>query len=229
MSHVFLSLLYAAPYQLGWDPSVNAVETESGLQYDYIMQNPDDSKSTFRTLELLSSGRRAAVFGGGTRVWKVVQVIDTIPVGEPMVLKDVWIYSELEREGSTLEKIRQSDRSSEFQESMSANFLTVVCHGDVSIHPRKGFSYHDRTLHHVGNAEAYLLGNPLPDSSIDISPSPPSIPFSDDNPLSGCRAHYRIVFKEVCRPLALSTPFDVAFPVLAQIGDGEFIGFPAHS
>ena len=102
-------------------------------------------------------------------MWRVLQVIDAVPVGEPMVLKDVWVHAELEREGSALEKIRQSDCSSEFQESMSANFLTVVRHGDVSIHPRKGSSYCDRTLHHAGNAEAYLQAKPLLDPPADIS------------------------------------------------------------
>lgn len=216
-------MLFAEPYQLGWDPSVNAVETlESGLQYDYSMRNPDDSESTFRTVELLSSNSRTAVFGGGTRVWKVLQVIDAAPAGEPMVLKDVWNHAELEREGSALEKIRQSDHSSEFQKSMSANFLTVVCHGDVAIHSREGHSYCDRSLDHVENAEAYLQGKPLPDS-IDIPPAPPTVPFSEDTPLSGRRVHYRIVFKEICQPLTLSTPLNVAFPVLAQVCGGEFI------
>ncbi|KAJ3543489.1 hypothetical protein NM688_g5850 [Phlebia brevispora] len=216
----FLSLLYAESYSLGWDPTVRMVGSSSSKpQYDYTVESADGSISTFRTLELLFKTGHRAIEGKGTRVWKVVRVVNGVPVGKPVVLKDQWVQEEFEREGTTLHRIQQFDRSDGFQREFSTNFLTVVAHGDVVVRSQRHAPHCDRTRLHIRNARAFKLGISLPDAGF-FGPRPyvPHWVVSKDNPyLSGCRVHYRIVFQECCTSLDLSTPLPVVLSVLAQV------------
>ncbi|KAJ3543490.1 hypothetical protein NM688_g5849 [Phlebia brevispora] len=216
----FLSLLYAESHYLGWDPTIRIVRNPSNThQYDYTVENVDGSTSTFRTLKLLCGPGSRTTKGKGTRVWKVVQVVDGVPVGKPAILKDHWVQEEFEREGTTLSRIRQSDDSEDFQRAFSANFLTVLCHGDVVLRSHRHAPYCDRTRLHIRNAKAYKLDVPLPDA--DFFGPRPHVPYrvvsKEDPYLTGCRVHYRIVFRECCTSLDISTPLPVVFTTLAQI------------
>lgn len=192
------------------------------LQYDFDVRRADGSTSTFRSLELISGGHSKAVVQGKTRVWKVVPIINGVPTGQPVVLKDCWIYEELEREGETLRKIQLSENSEEFQRVFSANFLTVISHGEVFVGSNEDALYCDRTINHRRNLKAYVSGKSLPDPGFLVPrPRPPPAPIHQtESNLTGCRVHYRIVFKEICTPLRLSTPLLKVFPALENICDG---------
>lgn len=175
-------------------------------------------------MELIDGHNSSTVLGAGTRVWKVIQIVNDAPTGEPVVLKDTWIHEELAREGDTMEQVRQSDPSEQFQRAFSANFLTVLSHGDVLLHPRSQIPYHDRTRYHRENLKAYRKTKPLPDPSLSASRSrPPPPPLSStESVLTGIRNHYRVVFKEICRPLSRSTPLFEIFTALEQTCVGQY-------
>ncbi|KAJ3545073.1 hypothetical protein NM688_g5672 [Phlebia brevispora] len=216
--YFFLSLLYAETHHLGWDPTVRVISCSNNKpQYEYTVENVDGSTSTFRTLRLIS--QVDSVQGKGTRVWKVVLVVNGVPVGAPAVLKDHWIQEEFEFEGTTLSRIQRSDNSEDFQRTFSSNFLTVLSHGGVIMRSQRHAPYCDRTRQHIRNAKASKLDVPLPDAGF-FGPRPyvPSHLVSKQDPfLTGCRLHYRIVFKEYCTALRSSTPLSIVFTALAQL------------
>lgn len=158
-------------------------------------------------------------------MWKVVRFVDGEVVGEPAVLKDTWTHEELAAEGTSLEKIRSSDDSEEFQRAFSAHFLTVLCHGDVVLVSRDGSRQLDRTRHHRRNFKAYRKKRALPDPG-PIPPRPRPAPppvFVTGSALSGCKAHYRIVFKEICHPLERESPLVDVFAALEQTCTGASV------
>ncbi|KAJ3531368.1 hypothetical protein NM688_g7587 [Phlebia brevispora] len=200
--HVFLSLLFAEPHELGWDTTMNPIpDPGDNMQYDFTVESSDGSKSLFRSLELIYGGESATRRRRGTRIWKVIRVIDGIPSGEPLVLKDSWIHEESEREGTTLRRIQDCNNTDDFQHNFSTHFLTVVRDGDVILHSSRRPPSRDHSLHHVQVCRRNRqLGNGTSDSS----------------PLSGRKVHYRVVFKERCRPLHLDIPLSDVFRALGQ-------------
>ncbi|KAJ3529562.1 hypothetical protein NM688_g7838 [Phlebia brevispora] len=218
MSHFFLSLSYAEPHHLGWDLSVRVAEgLDRSLCYEFTVESEDGSISTFRSLEQIARSRSKHVIGKNTRVWKAVRIVNDVPADDIVVLKDAWVNVELGREGAALDQIQQYDNSEEFQERFSTNFLTVLCHGEVVMHSKRERPHCDRTRDHTRNAEAFKTGKPLPDPDYLVSrPLPVQRLRLRDPILSGCKVHYRIVFKEYCTSLRLSTPCSRVFTALAQ-------------
>ncbi|KAF7797341.1 hypothetical protein EIP86_008536 [Pleurotus ostreatoroseus] len=220
--HIFLSFLYAEQHQLGWDTTVKLVENPKALpQYDYSVPNPDGSISVFRTIELLSSSGHTTFLGSGTRTWKAIEVLSPLPVGELRVLKDAWTIPEVGR--SALEDICSPEDPDESQQDYaSASRLTAISQDFVQICPQKGSSYHDRTLLHVKNVEAYVRGEPFPDPSINIRP-PLDHTSSEASALSQYRVHHRAVFKETCKPSTLPASRSVALSVHATPRGDEIV------
>lgn len=194
-------------------------------QYEFAVTSIDGSTSVFRSLELIAGDYSSRILGGGTRVWKVVRIVDGAVVGEPVVLKDTWTHEELAAEGTSLGKIRSFDDSENFQRAFSAHFLTVLCHGDVVLVSQDGLPQLDRTRHHRRNFKAYRKKKALPDPG-PIPPRPRPAPppvFVTESVLSGCKAHYRIVFKEVCKPLGRESPLVDVFVALEQTCGGASV------
>ncbi|KAJ3531026.1 hypothetical protein NM688_g7632 [Phlebia brevispora] len=204
--HAFLSFLYAEPHQLGWDTTMQPVDDpKHGMQYDFTVDRSDGSSSVFRSLSLVFGGQSGTARRRGTRVWKVVEMADGVPRGEPLILKDSWNHEELSREGVNLERIRERDESTEFQNAFRTNFLTVVCHGNVLMRSTRGPSPLDCSQQH---SRAYRQAA----SSKNAHPSA----FYSSHKLSGRKIHYRIVFKEHCQPLTLTMPLGQVFTVLGE-------------
>ncbi|KAJ3529563.1 hypothetical protein NM688_g7837 [Phlebia brevispora] len=221
--HTFLSLIYAEPHHLGWDSTIKLIEdVNKDLQYDFTVERGDGSTAVFRSLSCISHAGSKTVLSKGTRVWRVVSLVNGVPTGEPAVLKDEWVHEELEREGTTLQEIQQYDRSDEFQGTFFKSFLTALAHGDVVLRSPTGAHapYCDRTRQHDVNARAYVAGMALPDVSL-FAPRgvvlAHLVSVGENFALTGCRVHYRIVFKECCAPLTLSMPLHIVFSALGEV------------
>ncbi|KAJ3554522.1 hypothetical protein NM688_g3064 [Phlebia brevispora] len=203
LTHVLLAFLYAEPHQLGWDTTMIPVSDDEGnLQYDFTIENFDGSKSLFRSLKLIYGGQSATLRRRGTRIWEVVQIINGVPCGSPLVLKDSWIHEESAREGASLRRVQLSHDTDDFLHTFSTHFLTVTCDGDVLLHSSRRPPSRDHSQQHV---KACRLHPPL------------EIGTSDSSPLSGRKVHYRVVFKELCKPLDLEMPLSDIFRALGQV------------
>ena len=227
MVRVFLALLFAEPYELGWDTTVRLVKQPRGpTQYDYTVENADGRQVVYRTIEPMAP-MDPNIHGKGTRVWKAVRLEHGRPCGAPVLLKDVWIHEELSREGQIMADIRRSDVSKGAQEVFARTLLTVVDDGDVKIHPSTGPNppHLDCTRLHASNARAYQYAQPYLDSRFE----PPNLSrdFSMDSvtesrAIEGRKVHYRIVFKELCTTLHAKTPLHVIGKALRDICEGEY-------
>lgn len=200
MIHFFLSLMYAEHQEVGLDPTMMSLDHD---RYDITIHR-DGQSSTYRTLSLLSDSGAESLLGNGTRVWNAVKIEDGHQCGEPVALKDSWVDPARCAEGATFESIHKTNRSPEAQRL----FVSVECHDDVLL-------YHGDHL------------------ILDYTPScAPDGPFSlyrnraeligaaSPEPKLQRKVHYRIVFKEVCRPLREETSLVTIFSALAQTALG---------
>ncbi|KAF7794450.1 hypothetical protein EIP86_005584 [Pleurotus ostreatoroseus] len=170
----------------------------------------DGTTQTYRTLQLLSNSRTVNLVGRGTRVWKVIQVEDGQEVGEPMVLKDTWSDPERCTEGHLLEKVRAADRPDELKASMDKLFPTMVCHGDVRLNDEPRIL--DCTPAFGPNA-----GNNLTLRREDICRGEEGYgPWESEYTPQRQRVHYRLVLKEVCKPLGDETSLPKIYRALGD-------------
>ncbi|KAJ3555206.1 hypothetical protein NM688_g2706 [Phlebia brevispora] len=92
----FLSLLYATPEQLGWDPTM---KRRSEHELDIVVPMDDGKVRRFRTTEVLSVAAVDLTVGPGTRLFKVLEVGPRNQTfGQPYILKDSWIDHDRPRE-----------------------------------------------------------------------------------------------------------------------------------
>ncbi|KAJ3557299.1 hypothetical protein NM688_g1547 [Phlebia brevispora] len=127
--HFCLSIAYAEPDQLGWDPTV--VLANDRRRYDITVLSDKGEARVYRTLELISCSGAQVLLGRGTRVWKVVQVENGEERGNPMVLKDVWANPRRKREGTILDELRKADYSPYSRQDFECAYLSRVLDGDV--------------------------------------------------------------------------------------------------
>lgn len=175
--HVFLSMMYAEPHEVGWDPTIKHATDDKGVilcddsgrpRLDISVMSEDGEIFDYRTTKLISDIGANALRGRGTRVWEVKKLEKGRECGDPMVLKDSWIDEDRRQEGHTLKSLktlREVDKNlkpeaREFvQNALNEVFLTMICHGNVLIN---GKPDHTRRLMTRGkgiplNCKRFLL------------------------------------------------------------------------
>ena len=222
MVHFFVALLYATPAYVGWDTTVQLVRHPSGdcdVQYDYTVEDADGTQTTYRTLELLSKSD-----GDSTkhlRVWKTVELHEGSPVGDAVVLKDMWRCKEIPQEGSNMRAIVEPDTqptsSDGAQKILQRGVLTVLHHGDVIIRPdpsKPEVSSKDMVPAHFN-----VYGSSIPQGrNILTGRRVNQFFWTRPGEFSQKRIHYRMVVKELCTPLyEIRWEHDKVFRALAEV------------
>ena len=143
----FVSVMYAKPEQLGWDPTMRLVTIDRrNLQYDITVSDKDHTEPlVYRTMRLISNVGACTIRGRGTRVWEVQRVgPDGKPDGQSRVLKDSWPDSDRTPEWDIMESIRKDTPQ---QHVLHRALLTIEARGHVTIG-----NANDQTMD-VGKAE----------------------------------------------------------------------------
>ncbi|KAF9811597.1 hypothetical protein IEO21_06522 [Rhodonia placenta] len=146
--------MYASPSGLGWDTTMrcvtNGAEVDDGsTRYDIDVRSSDGTTTTYRTIRLLSDTGSEYLRGKGTRVWLVRKMEDGVECGEPLVLKDSWVDSNLQTEGDNLHTIRNCETDPPTGDLLDKYLLTVSCHGKVYVDGKL-----DHTLCHLSDPKA---------------------------------------------------------------------------
>ena len=228
MVRFFSALLFSDPQSLGWDLTVASVSLASGCpQYEFVVEDADGTQTRYRSLDLITSSHNEPINGKGTRVWRVVELRDGEPYGDPVVLKDVWRHGELAQEGSVIKSIRDLDLSHDERVLIDEHLPTVLHHGDVVIHPTasNGVAYLDSTQTHIRNFYTLCVGMPVDGPLLfppgtRLGPYFGSGPSRDRREIRGRMIHYRIVFKEHCTPIRHEKSPSVVLNMLAGICEG---------
>ncbi|KAJ3552127.1 hypothetical protein NM688_g4317 [Phlebia brevispora] len=199
----WVRIMYADPRDLGFDPTVRLLEDDaSEPRYEIEVGSPGEEVQVYRTLDALSQGGQGIV-GGATRVWKAVKVENGEEVGEAVALKDSWVWEDGNREGLVDASIRASCASDEQKAALDKSFLTVLAHGDILVDGAA-----DRTRAAVTPGKA--TGKAPDHSERD--------PYTQPHDRS--RIHYRIVYKEVCKPLRSTSSLYTVFKTLSDACHG---------
>ncbi|KAI0916492.1 hypothetical protein AcV5_002972 [Taiwanofungus camphoratus] len=230
---IFLSFLYAEQHDMGWDPTMTYVKDREGRiqyhsdgtpRYDITVRTPQTEEVIYRTTKVLSDAGADVPLGKGTRVWEAKKVVDDEECGEPVALKDSWVNNDRDREGDLFASLRDSAPSELIRESIDTRFLTVLHHGDVYIH---GEADETRIVMPRGvdipkECPRYDLFVPIsmderPPIGHYLTPEEYKARIHRTPPTYHSRAHYRIVFKEICQPLHKITSLALVLKVLSHI------------
>ncbi|CUA74096.1 Lon protease [Rhizoctonia solani] len=209
---IMVSILLAPPDELGFDPDVELVpsdDLDAEPNYDITIRNSDTEEyTTYRTLETISEVKADSMVGPGTRVWKVRKLVDGNLVGPCYILKDTWMHEDREPEHTVLKEIREA------QPSYAQHFLTPIDHGfaysvtnepdnthdtlrRVELKPtNKSIPMHSETEETVKSARNHGAGH-LGDVRVLHPGGHRDFRYLSKHP----RQHYRIVFKEIGKPV----------------------------
>jgi hypothetical protein len=194
------------PSDLGFDPTTRCITADPAAQRQYkieVHDNKDEGQDSidqrqsyaFTTRRIIANYGAVGIRSRGTRIFEGIE--GEKPNATPVVIKDVWIDSDREVEGTILENVRKAleDTPDDLQ-----LFLEPLCHGCVLINGVKDIT--QPLLKTIKTTSLYYSGKVA---------SPPSISEysrrykSEGNlPTRGLvdidrrdyrRKHYRIVFK----------------------------------
>jgi len=228
MIRLFCSLAFAEDHELGWDPTVQRVLVDDGIQYDISLQSPEGLISVYRTTRIISDFGAEALRGRATRVFEAYPRPDAeaSPAGTPklVVIKDSWRDWDRKREDEIHAEIFSDLEKAKGTEAAKADmryFLTIREAADVAVDGKKDDTH--LLLHysplpqdccwHTISADPALsrtrhtssVGYPPSDNSCRDTPKPFKIHH---------RTHCRLVFEEVCTTVFELANLDDAFETL---------------
>ncbi|KAI0922896.1 hypothetical protein AcV5_009763 [Taiwanofungus camphoratus] len=232
----FISLMYAKEHEIGWDPTMKFAKDGKGKiqyhsdgtpRYDITVRTPEAEEVVYRTIGVLSDVGANAPLGRGTRVWEARKVVGNKEYGDSVALKDSWIDSDRDREGDLSASLRDSAASEEDREDIDARFLTVLHHGDVYIDGNADDTrtLMTRSMEILSECSRYNVQIP-PEDILSGSntgtghyrtPQEYNQEMIEPPPTHHPKAHYRIVFKEVCKPFYKITSLALILEVLSHI------------
>jgi hypothetical protein len=145
------SIAFANESELGWDPTIqreriteqvhsspggSSLEPEreqvAATRYRITVHTrPVEDDGHERTRIIFDYGADA-LRGRGTRVFEARRLEDNVEVGEPVVIKDVWVDDDREREDRILSQLL-NDADDKDKELVKKYFLTVLTCGYVII------------------------------------------------------------------------------------------------
>ncbi|KAJ3558270.1 hypothetical protein NM688_g1023 [Phlebia brevispora] len=208
--HFFSALLNAGPADIGLDTTMVLLDNEE--RYDINLHSTDLRLNTYRTINPIFTGDQQLLRYNGTRVWMAVKVVDGQEIGDPVVLKDVWVDPNRRAEGASIEELCRAARDTEHQLDADSSFITVECHSDVYFD-----SKHGRLLDYTRSPVRSTYDD-LVRSREDLLGGTTARETRPHNVRHHYRlVHYRIVFREVCRSLAEERSLATIFKALARI------------
>ena len=89
-------------------------------------------KTVYQTARIIFDHRADALRGRGTRVFEAHHLEDNVEVGEPVVIKDVWVDDDREREDKILSQLLNNVDDKD-KELIKKYFLTVLACGYIII------------------------------------------------------------------------------------------------
>jgi hypothetical protein len=233
------SIAFANESELGWDPTIQreripeqVLSSPGGSSSELEQEQVDATRyritvhtrpagddghecpvveTVYRTTRIIFDYGADALRGRGTRVFEARRLEDNVEVGEPVVIKDVWVDDDREREDRILSQLFD-EADDKDKELVKKYFLTVLACGDVII---GGKVDHARDLITRGkdiptDCKFYLPTKALNPRTEHLSSTGPAQSW-DEFELSRAppethrqfapKVHYRIVFKEVGKPL----------------------------
>lgn len=190
----------------------------------------------FRAMDVLSDRGAEVLRGRGTRVFKVRRLEGGEEVGDELVLKDCWVDADRASEGKIMADIKRDAAGTPQEAVLESGLLTVVMHGDVRIggeidrtiskDKRKGLFVDDSVfLIHRSDAKVegfkgFTTKRGLDERAAEGS-HPSRIGYDSLNPRMYCpKKHYRVVFKEICKPLFLEDRLCGILLILSQTCSG---------
>jgi len=194
-----------------------------------VHSNDNKKERRFRTRKIISSFGTEPLRGRGTRVYEAIEVDEYgKEMGDPVVLKDIWIDHDRMREGTILAQLYE-DADEDDKKLVKNHFLTTVCLGDVLIEP----SVADDTwvlmrgLKTTPGIEHKLQEKPSMESKHKVASGSQSLRAMSrlhvphPNLTYSHKTHYRIVFKE--KGITVLSSLRVVMGVLADIVTGAFL------
>ncbi|KAJ3844024.1 hypothetical protein F5878DRAFT_193879 [Lentinula raphanica] len=128
--HLFLSLAFATPTKMGWDPTITFDHMSNANRRQYKIEVNGKS---YTTLQILSDIAADSPLGRATRVWKV----EDDDEGNFHVLKDVWLDHSRTEEHLIREEILKAVEGLEdgkrFAEQLKKYMLTPIAYGKVRV------------------------------------------------------------------------------------------------
>ncbi|KDN33534.1 hypothetical protein RSAG8_13375, partial [Rhizoctonia solani AG-8 WAC10335] len=212
---IILSMLLAPPDRLGYDPNVTLLPSDNPNaepNYDIDIRNSDtEVTTTYRTLKVISNAKADSMVGPGSRLWIVQELVDGDPVDPCYVLKDTWAHEDRVAEHVLLKEIREA------QPAYAQCFLTPLDHGFAHL----GVTAPDNTHKTLRRTELIPTNDVLaihPSHVTNSTESPLNNRHSTGRPGDVAnsqqegyrdfhylsehpRQHYRIVFKEIGKPV----------------------------
>ncbi|KAJ3760773.1 hypothetical protein EV360DRAFT_39112 [Lentinula raphanica] len=221
--HLFLSLAFATPTKMGWDPTITFDHMSNANRRQYKIEVAGKSYTTLRVLSDIAAD---SPLGRATRVWKVKD-----DEGNLHVLKDVWLDQSRTEEHLIREEILKAVEGLEdgerFAELLKKYMLTPIAYGKVRVD-----GLPDDTT------DVMLAGYlPVEDEMVPLKP-PVTVPSRNTRQSTGMslpsdkdcisspaveadehhrRYHYRVVFKEYATTLYEEKSCDNIFHAIADV------------
>ncbi|KAF9802212.1 hypothetical protein IEO21_09942 [Rhodonia placenta] len=240
--HFFVAMMYAAEHEAGWDPTMQYVRKKNGTddelepdlkgkpRLDIDVQDQNGTVVRYRTIRWLSDDGANGLRGKGTRVWEVCILNNDEEGADRFALKDQYIDADRQREGMIIEQLRNANADKQTKDSIHQSILTVEHHGDVYV---EGMLDHTRSLmtrNGVPPIYNRFKLQQIPEDGVEENNTAQSSKqagvghYQSSAELRTASAqkiytyhpkvHYRIVFKEVCKPLREYTSLKDIFYIL---------------
>jgi hypothetical protein len=204
-----------SPSDLGFDPTITCITVNPVAQRQYRIEahnNADEGQEsiyrrqsyTFTTRHVIADHGAVGIQARGTRVFEGIE--GEGPDATPVVIKDSWIDSDRELEGTILENVRKTLKDTPKDLQL---FLEPLCHGCVLVNGFKDFtqpllkSGSTVWFYHSGEAttppsRSESSGRYTSEGLVVGAPRKPKLPTQGPGAIDHrghCRKHYRIVFK----------------------------------
>ncbi|KAF9446799.1 hypothetical protein P691DRAFT_707861 [Macrolepiota fuliginosa MF-IS2] len=243
---VFMSLLFATPKEIGYDPTVHRVTYNKCFHYVYKLST-NEGKKYFRTLEPLFNLRVLCITGRKTRVWRAIEVcgpedLDAKDGALEVAVKDVWLDADSATEKEKQEKIfaalgkaKESDYdwapeslhqhlNQVFKSNQYRDYFMEIKYDTVLSHTKSLSESAKRApniLHHIDFA--ITSGNVIEGSTQAKTPS--AIAGSSIRPHGKPKffrqyrdkKHYRLIYGEVGHSLYKAVNLDTSFTAIRDV------------
>ncbi|KAF9806331.1 hypothetical protein IEO21_08711 [Rhodonia placenta] len=211
------------------------LDDDDDPRLDIDVQDGNGKVVRYRTIRWLSDDGANGLRGRGTRVWEVCILSDDGEEGvDRFALKDQWIDADRQREGMIIYQLRNAKTSDAAKRVIEQSLLTVEHHGDVYV---EGMLDHTRNLmtrRGEPRSRIRFKLQELPENGVKEttaakatkrtqagvghyqSPEELTTPSVEKVETYHPKVHYRIVFKEVCKPIHEYTSLKDVFDILVN-------------